>query len=303
MMLRFPDAPGIAAMAGARNRLTVIDIDEHGPAGERLLADVQRQFGNSRFIVRTGSGGFHCYHRHAGEGRKIRPDPRRPIDLIGGGPIVLPPSRGFRGNYEIIHGHVDDLAVLDPIRSNSTPVADLSVDLHLRSGRNGDRDGKFWPHVARQAHLVRSLEELIAIAREMNEMMAEPWSDSEANSEIMKRCKYWWDKTQKGENRYGTGRYVKTDHHLIDGLMMKDPDAFQLLVFLQRTHWGRDFPLSNETRDLMPLNGSKIGQTGWKRERFTGARQRLIGYGHLIVVRPQSFRPKRPMFCRLAKTR
>jgi hypothetical protein len=92
MMLRFPDAPGIAAMAGARNRLTVIDIDEHGPAGERLLADVQRQFGNSRVIVRTGSGGFHCYHRHAGEGRKIRPDPRRPIDLIGGGPIVLPPG-------------------------------------------------------------------------------------------------------------------------------------------------------------------------------------------------------------------
>lgn len=232
MMLRFPDAPGIAAMAGARNRLTVIDIDEHGPAGERLLADVQRQFGNSRVIVRTGSGGFHCYHRHAGEGRKIRPDPRRPIDLIGGGPIVLPPSRGFRGDYEIIHGHVDDLAALDPIRSNSAPVADSSIDLHLRSGRNGDRDGKFWPHVARQAHLVRSLEELIAIAREMNEMMAEPWSDTEANSEIMKRCKYWWDKTQKGENWYGTGRYVKTDHNLIDGLMMKDPDAFQLLVFL-----------------------------------------------------------------------
>jgi hypothetical protein len=300
MALRFRDAPGIAAMAGARNRLTIIDIDASGTEGERYLADVQQQYGKPKVIVRTGSGGFHNYYSHAGEGRRIRPDPRRPIDLLGGGPIVLPPTRGFRSNYEIIHGHVDDLAALDPIQTKQATVADSSIDLHLRSGRIGDRDGKFWPHVARQAHLVRSLDELIAIAREMNEMMAEPWSDSEAHSEIVKRCKYWWDKTQKGENWYGVGLYVRTDHKLIDNLMMKDPDAFQLLMFLQRTHWGRDFDLANETRQLMPLNGSKLGQTGWERERFAGARQRLIDYGHLIVVRPQSFRPKRPMLCRLA---
>ena len=117
MALRFPDAPGVAAMAGARNRLTIVDIDEHGPAADRLLADVQHQFGESKVVVRTGSGGFHCYYRHKGESRKIRPDPRKPIDLIGGGPIVLPPSRGFRGSYEIIQGRMDDLAALEPIRS------------------------------------------------------------------------------------------------------------------------------------------------------------------------------------------
>jgi hypothetical protein len=299
--LRFPDAPGLAAMAGARNRLTVIDIDERGPAGERLLADVQRQFGNSKVVTRTGSGGFHCYYRHGGEGRKIRPDPRRSIDLIGGGPIVLPPTRGFRGNYEIIHGRVDDLAALEPIRAKSSSSL-AETDLDLRSARDGGRDKKFWGHVARQAHLVRSLDELIAVAREMNELMAEPWPDTEVDSQIVKRCRYWWDKTQKGENWFGIGRYVRTDHKLIDDLMMKDPDAFQLLMFLQRTHWGRDFDLANETRHLMPLNGSKLGQTGWKRERFAGARQRLIEYGHLIVVRPQSFRPKRPMLCRLARS-
>lgn len=78
---------------GHRNRLTVIDIDARGAEGERLLADVQREVGNARFIVRNGGGGFHLYYRHAGEGRKIRLDPRRPIDLLGGGQIVLPPSR------------------------------------------------------------------------------------------------------------------------------------------------------------------------------------------------------------------
>jgi bifunctional DNA primase/polymerase-like protein len=130
MALRFPDAPGVAALAGARNKLTIIDIDERGPAGERLLADVQRQYGDSKFVARTGSGGFHCYFRHNGEGRKIRPDPRKPIDLIGGGPIVLPPSRGFRGNYEIIHGRVEDLAALEPIRTNTSSASYAAIDLH-----------------------------------------------------------------------------------------------------------------------------------------------------------------------------
>jgi hypothetical protein len=54
LALRFPDAPGIA---GPRNKFTVIDIDERGEAGERLLADVQRQFGDAKLVVRTSSGG------------------------------------------------------------------------------------------------------------------------------------------------------------------------------------------------------------------------------------------------------
>jgi len=299
MALRFPDAPGLAAMAGVRNKFTIIDIDERGAAGERLLADVQRQFGSSKVVVRTGSGGFHCYYLHNGETRKIRPDPRKPIDLIGGGPIVLPPTRGFRGNYEIIHGRVEDLAALEPIRAKSATVADSDID--LRSARNGGRDKKFWPHVARQAHLVKSLDELIAVARELNELMAEPWSDTEADSEIVKRCKYWWDKTQKGENWFGTGRHVRIDHALVDDLMMRDPDAFQLLVYLRRHHWGRDFTLANETASQLPLSGSKRGQVGWDRERFTNARQRLIGYGHLTLLHPPRFKPSRPMVCRLRK--
>jgi hypothetical protein len=28
--------------------------------------------------------------------------------------------------------------------------------------------------------------------------------------------KYWWDKTQKGENRYGIGRDVRIGHALLD---------------------------------------------------------------------------------------
>ena len=145
---------GVAAMAGARNRITVIDIDETGGAGERLLADAQRQFGYSKFITRTPSGGSHAYFRHNGERREIRPDPRKPIDVIGGGPIVLPPSRGYHHSYEIIHGHLDDLAALEPMRSKSVNVTDLSFDAH--SVMVGQRDQKFWPYIKRYAHQAKS---------------------------------------------------------------------------------------------------------------------------------------------------
>jgi hypothetical protein len=287
MALRFPDAPGIAAMAGPRNNFTVIDIDERGEAGERLLADVQRQFGAPKLVVRTGSGGFHGYYRHNGEDRKIRPDPIRPIDLIGAGSIVLPPSRGFRGNYEIIHGRVEDLAALEPIRMSSAALA--ASDIDLRAARKGGRDKKFWPHVARQAHIVKSLDELIAVARELNEMMAEPWPDNEVNSEIVKRCKYWWEKTQKGENLYGIVKYVRTDHAELEQMLSnpKDQDPYLLLSLLRKCHWGRDFALSNETHKSLC----------WTLARFKIARKRLIETGRVVIVRRAT--PKTPMICRL----
>jgi hypothetical protein len=153
---------------------------------------------------------------------------------------------GRRGNYEIIHGRLEDLAALERIKAKGTSTSHSAIDLSLV--RNGERDKKFWGHVARQAHTVRSLDELIAIAGDMNAMMAEPWTNE---SEIVKRCKYWWDKTQKGENWFGKGRYVKCDHSLVDDVMMSDPDGFQLLMFLRRHHWGRDFKLANETRNLL----------------------------------------------------
>jgi hypothetical protein len=296
MALRFPDAPGVAAMAGKRNRFTIIDIDERGAAGERLLADVQSQFGRPKVVVMTGSGGLHCYYRHAGERRQIRPVRGKPIDVIGDGPIVLPPSRGFRGNYQFIQGRVDDLAALEPISSvtKSAIVSDSAFD-GLRSARRGERDKKFWPHVARQAQHARSLDELIEIAREMNELMAEPWSDTEANSQILKRCRYWWDKTQKGENRFGVGQYVRIDYSLVDELMMHDPDAYILLSFLRRHHWGRPFHLANEMHSAMPGGG-------WRRQRFTAARARLIQSGHVHVIEPASFKPNKPMLCSLDPT-
>jgi hypothetical protein len=286
--LRFPEAPGIAAMAGKRNRFTIVDIDERGPAGERLLADVQSQFGKSKVVVRTGSGGFHCYYLYNGEARKIRPDPGKPIDLIGDGPIVLPPSRGIGGNYEIIQGHLEDLTALERIRTKTLIVADSRFD--PRSILIGERDQKFWPYIKRYAHQAQNYQELLSHARDINELILNPLTDAE----VVAKCNYWWRKTELGENKWGVGRFTTIDFKLIDDLMMRDPDAFTLLIFLRRHHWGREFYLANETCTRMPGGG-------WCRKRFAGARSRLIEGGYLTVIREATVQPPRPILLRLAK--
>lgn len=72
MVFKGLNAPGIACMAGPRNKLTIIDIDAQGAEADRLMAEAQRLYGRSRFIVRSGRGGLHAYYRHNGEQRKIK---------------------------------------------------------------------------------------------------------------------------------------------------------------------------------------------------------------------------------------
>lgn len=274
------DADGLACMAGSRNKLTVIDIDARGAEGERLLAEAQRTFGRSRLITRTGRHGFHAYYKHNGEARRIRPDIRRPIDILGAGAIVLPPSRGLISNYEIIEGQLDDLKHLKSLQNNV--AADCPAD-DLRSAVVGERDTKFWPYIKRYANQASTYEDLLDHARELNEMMATPLPDAQ----LVAKCQHWWRKTERGENKWGVGQFTTIDHSLIDEILMKDSDAFTLLMVLRRHHWGRPFAMANEMHAIMP-------DGGWRRQRFTAARDRLVNQWKLVrEIRPASFRPPR----------
>jgi hypothetical protein len=286
LALKFLNTNGLACMAGRRNRLTVIDIDARGAEADRLTAEAMREYGQSRFIVRTGGDGRHLYYRHNGEGRRIRPDPSCPIDILGGGMLVLPPSLGAKQPYEIIEGHLDDLTALTKIeRAPPSAPADTEPLHHVQEG---ERDKTFWPYVARMAHRAQSLDALIEIATTLNRMMPMPLTEID----IVPKCKYWWEKTKDGKNRFGTGGFVITDHTVIDSLMMTDPDAFLLYEFVRRHHWGREFALANDARVLMPGGV-------WDRKRFAAARARLIEAGYLEVVTPASLWPSRPMICRV----
>jgi hypothetical protein len=87
---RFAEATRIGSVCGKRTKLTGLDVDT---TDERILRDCLDRHGNTAIIVKTASGKFHAWYKWNGERRRIRPwGPQLPVDLIGGGVLVLPPT-------------------------------------------------------------------------------------------------------------------------------------------------------------------------------------------------------------------
>ena len=87
----------------------MLDVDT---PDERVLADAMSRCGRSPFVVRSGSGNWQAWYRNSGEGRQIRPDAAVPIDVLGAGYVVAPPSKAANGAYTIVEGTLDDLPTL-----------------------------------------------------------------------------------------------------------------------------------------------------------------------------------------------
>jgi hypothetical protein len=100
-------------MVGKRSKITVLDIDDKG---ERTLAAALDRHGSTPILVRSGSGNHQAWYRHNGEHRLIRPWRGLPIDLLGAGFVVAPPSISTKGQYEFIQGSLDDLERLPVLR-------------------------------------------------------------------------------------------------------------------------------------------------------------------------------------------
>ena len=203
--------------------------------------------------------------------------------------VVLPPSLGAEQPYQIIEGHLDDLASLTKIK-NAPMRRAQGIPRDLAGMRDGDgRNPTLFDRVRREGHhLSPTIEAFAEFARRENAKAAEPMEEDEVIKVAANVLKYRLDGT------LWSGGIVAIDHRDIDGLMMQNPDAYLLYSFLQRHHWGRDFPLANELASRMPAGG-------WSRKRFAAARAALIEAGFLMVVRPVRFNPSRAMTCRLRR--
>jgi hypothetical protein len=111
---QFPDAQAFGFALGNRTKITVLDCDSND---ERILSDAMSRHGKTPLVVRSGSGNYQAWYRHNREGRHIRPDPRLPVDILGGGFVVAPPSHGIKSAYQIIEGSLDDLGRLPTLRN------------------------------------------------------------------------------------------------------------------------------------------------------------------------------------------
>ncbi|MGA7527001.1 MAG: bifunctional DNA primase/polymerase, partial [Pseudolabrys sp.] len=118
---KFPDANAIGFALGERSKITVLDVDT---PDERVLVDALDHHGRTPIIVHSGSANFQAWYRWNGERRQIRPFGDKPIDVLGGGYVVAPPSRGTKSTYQFIEGSLDDITRLPRLRGLPPNIRD-----------------------------------------------------------------------------------------------------------------------------------------------------------------------------------
>jgi Bifunctional DNA primase/polymerase, N-terminal len=255
------DADALGFGLGERSGLTILDVDTRD---ESVLDQVQEQFGQSSIIVRT-PGGYHAWYRHRGERRHVRPYPGKPIDILGDGFIVAPPSQIAKGEYEFLKGTLDDLENLPSLSG----FLDGHRWKHMREG-----DGRYVEMrqaCQREARYVDSHADLVdwALTRNLNFM--EPLSDME----VMRAVEWAWTVQTEGRN-WANNQQITIEAALLrtlfaDGLH----DAVLLLTDLRFHHWGhKSFALATK---------AMAARYGWGLSRFWEARDALIQLG---VIEP-----------------
>jgi hypothetical protein len=193
---KFANAPAIGFMCGRRSGVTVLDWDS---TDERGFADALNRHGQTPIIVRSGSGHLQGWYRHAGERRLIRPRRDDPIDILGGGFVVAPPSRVARGSYQFIQGSLDDLASLPTLNDAPSTVPDVTpADWgSLRDG-NGRNDALL-RLLGRAAHGCDDFDQLLDYATTKNGQLGEPMEDAR----VVSTAKSVWKMQCEGRNWFG----------------------------------------------------------------------------------------------------
>lgn len=260
LAMKFADADALGFALGRRSRVSVLDVDT---PDERVLADALGRHGDTPIIVRSGSGNFQAWYRHNEEGRKIRPFAKLPIDVLGAGYIVAPPSRSVRGQYEFITGGLDDLDSLPALAGLPRDIVVPAAGLAVARSDEGRRNDDLWRYCMQQARGFSSLDDLLLKAWKRNEELMPPLADAE----VRKIASSAWKYESEGRNFIGGGSSAILRHQVIDRLAAGDPHAFALYAVLQRHHWDRD--------DFAVANGM-AESLGWHVDRLRAARASLL---------------------------
>jgi hypothetical protein len=268
LVLKFADADAFGFQCGKANRITLIDIDSRD---ERIVGEAIKLFGEPPILWRTGSGNHAMPFRHNGEGRRIRPLPGLPIDVLGGGYAVAPPSRGAKAHYKFLQGSLADFDRL--------PVARIEEGRSLAQTRDtrdriaeGKRDDTLFHYALEQASHVYDLDALLDVVRTRNLDCDPPLPDAV----VVAKAQTAWRYQQEGRNLVGRGRALVMSHEIYDVLWNEDRDALALYWHLRRFHWGREFVLAKAMAAAM----------GWGLPKWKEARDALRRLGSFAASIP-----------------
>jgi Bifunctional DNA primase/polymerase, N-terminal len=156
-------ADAFGFMCGKRSGVTVLDWDS---TDERGFAEALDRHGKTPIIARSASGHFQAWYRHGGERRLIRPRRDVPLDILGGGYVVAPPSQVQRGQYQFLEGSLDDLGNLPTLLDAPAIVPDAPADWGAMRDGQGRNDALF-RLLGRAAHNCDDLDQLLTPERKL----------------------------------------------------------------------------------------------------------------------------------------
>jgi hypothetical protein len=262
--------------------LMVVDVDTKS---ENALADVLARYGNTPLIARTASkGGYHAYYGnnsgawryHKGR-RIIRPEPEKPVDYLGAGFAVVPPSLAPKGRYEFICGSLDDLNHLPPLKGQVPPLQPETKEDPANEDipriSIGARDNKLWRDCMKRAKLCENFDQLLEFARVINSYYLPPMDASQ----VTKIAKSAWGYTETGRNRFGQHGIYLTKNEFTS--MIHEQDALLLLQFLRLEN--------GPTSQFMVANGL-TDTLRWSLRRLQSARQKLLELKEIEQIRKPS---------------
>jgi Bifunctional DNA primase/polymerase, N-terminal/Primase C terminal 1 (PriCT-1) len=271
---KFPDAVAMGVVLNSH--LMIVDVDD---PRESALADALSKYGNTPLIARTASkGGYHCYfgenagawQNYKGKRRAIKPDPDRPVDFLGTGFAVLPPSRTAKGRYEFIQGNLDDLNRLPPFQTIIPPKQGKEKEPD-REVREGKRNNTLFDECRRRAKHCSSLDMLLGFARMRNSAYLPPMDDVE----VIKTAKSAWKYEVEGRNYISQKAPFSLQSEFAFFLECGQLEAFALLAFLLDKNGPQArFWIANGMADAF----------NWSRKCLSDARQFLLDAGYIIQV-------------------
>jgi len=264
LALKFPNAGAFGFQCGSRSRITLLDIDSKD---ENLIEDAVEIFGRSPVLWRTGSGNFAMPFRYNGERRRVRPIPDLPVDILGGGFAVAPPSSGAESRYQFLEGRLSDFSRLPALRLPKEIAAANENGI-----RKGTRNNWVFKRLLREAGFVDDFDALLDVARTLNMHCMPQLSDAE----VFSTTKSVWGYQLSGNNWVGRKARASTDRDEILSLSGFPPGA-HLLMLLRVSHLreGERFAI-DQTKTASVLH--------WNRNTVRTAIQFLLRTGHLNRV-------------------
>jgi hypothetical protein len=105
-----------------------------------------------------------------------------PIDILGGGFVVAPPSQGSLGPYQFIQGSLDDVACLPPMVGLEPSSHSICADeVNDEVGQKTARNSSLWRRCMILASGCSTRKELLETALVENSVFSSPLDGSEVN--------------------------------------------------------------------------------------------------------------------------